>query len=180
MRVLAAARARAHRLRKLAGIDTNTQPSVRCSSRLSYLAHVPTLTQLSVWSPPHRASGCAGWLYMAPPRSTAADACAASRAQDGLSVEELKQLPLDMPPPPKDVPGMAEQFMRDGFLHVPNALTPEERDHCLRSWTGPQEPFQVHGDGSPTDESVSIHIKNTWNTEHRAGAGKSLHKRCST
>jgi hypothetical protein len=104
------------------------------------------------------------------PRSTTA---AAVGAREGLSVEELKQLPLDMPPPPKDVPGMAAQFMRDGFLHVPNALTSEERDHCLAimDWSV-KHPSKYTGDGMPTDESVSIHIKNTWNTEHRTGRGE--------
>ena len=37
-------------------------------------------------------------------------------SQEGLSIDELRKLPLDMPPPPQDVPGMAAQFMRDGFL----------------------------------------------------------------
>jgi hypothetical protein len=112
--------------------------------------------------------------HVTPSFSTARHAgAAAASSQDGLSVEELKQLPLDMPPPPKDVPGMAAQFMRDGFLHVPNALTPEERDHCLEimEWSV-KHPSKYTGDGTPTDESVSIHIKNTWNTEHRTGRGE--------
>jgi hypothetical protein len=104
------------------------------------------------------------------PRGAAA---AASPSQDELSIEELKKLPLDMPPPPKDVPGMAAQFMRDGFLHVPNALTPEQRDHCLKimEWSV-EHPSKFTNDGVPTDESISIHIKNTWNTENRDGEGE--------
>lgn len=94
-------------------------------------------------------------------------------SQDGLSIEELQKLPLDMPPPPSDVPGMAAQFMRDGFLHVPGALTPEQRQRCLElmEWSV-VHPSEFTGDGVPTDESVSIHIKNTWNTEHRGGHGE--------
>lgn len=73
---------------------------------------------------------------------------------------------------------MAAQFMRDGFLHVPNALTPEERDHCLEvmGWSV-AHPSKFTGDGKPTDESVSIHIKNTWNTEHRTGRGEEFAQR---
>lgn len=97
-------------------------------------------------------------------------AAASSTAAD---IDHLRTQPLEMPPPPTDVAGMAAQFKRDGFLHVPGAMDPQLRDHALdiMRWSA-EHPSRFTRDTAPTDESVSIHIKNTWNTEHRSGRGE--------
>ena len=63
----------------------------------------------------------------------ASQICASAEQQQAdPSIELLRKTPLPMPPPPPTVPLMAEQFKRDGFLHIPGALTDEQRQDCIK------------------------------------------------
>ena len=51
--------------------------------------------------------------------------------------EREKQQDLFMPPPPDTVEEMAAQLVADGFLHLPGALSPEQREEFIKlsHWT---------------------------------------------
>ena len=98
--------------------------------------------------------------------------------------EREKQQDLFMPPPPDTVEEMAAQLVADGFLHLPGALSPEQREEFIKlsHWTMQNPRNDEHyRDGQPAPEvlsqlvpgedpdfdnapaATSWHIKNVWN-----------------
>ena len=96
----------------------------------------------------------------------------------------LRELPLEMPPPPDKVVDMAAQLVADGFLHLPGCLNPQLRKELLELsyWTMKNPRRDDHyRDGQPPPEILSAlalgqdptaeiapagtgwHVKNCWN-----------------
>ena len=98
--------------------------------------------------------------------------------------EREKHQDLFMPPPPDTVEEMAAQLVADGFLHLPGALTPEQREEFIKlsHWTMQNPRNDEHyRDGQPAPDVLSQlapgedpdfdnapagtgwHVKNVWN-----------------
>ena len=67
-----------------------------------------------------------GWLLL---RNTCSHLSVGGDGAGTVVREELRSVPLHLPPPPDTVPEMAAQLISDGFLHLPACLSQTETAH---------------------------------------------------